>query len=131
MRSRILFTCACALFAQTLACTRSSTGGAEQRAWSNSMAVFIAGPSGAELRLSCAAGSAPGPVLLPRQGAFEVAGTFVEERGPQRTEHVVRFVGHVKGRAMELRVEREEPLSPVGPFDLVEGSREPLFQPCT
>jgi len=83
----------------------------------------------------CAEGTLASPVLLTREGRFDVAGTYVRNIGPSILAKSARYVGLVRSRSLTVTVFLSEPLGPnnsdvVGPFDLELGKAGPPITPC-
>ncbi|HEY0321746.1 MAG TPA: hypothetical protein VGC66_12365 [Pyrinomonadaceae bacterium] len=89
---------------------------------------------GAEAEYDCAHGTIDAPIVLNREGRFDVAGGFVPERsGPIRrgqgsNNRPARYVGKVDGDTMTLTVTLTDSSEKVGPFTLTRGSDGRLFK---
>lgn len=93
--------------------------------WGGDRVELVVGPASAQVELDCAHGSFPSPIPL-REGAFEVAGVLVPERGgPVREgevlpEYSARYRGTTDGKRMTLTIEAQG-LERLGPFSLELG----------
>lgn len=89
----------------------------------------------AAVELDCAHGSTKEPIALDRQGAFQTAGTYVQERpGPVREgqEDAGRpavFAGKAEGGKLTLTITLTGSGEELGPFELTHG-KTPRLTKC-
>ena len=88
---------------------------------------------GARVEFDCAHGTLDAPLVLT-DGRFDVAGTFVPERGgPVRIDEVergqpARFSGRVEGTRMTLAVTLTDTKEALDTFTLAHGAEADLFK---
>jgi hypothetical protein len=104
-------------------------------AWGGTSVALNVTQDGATLQFDCAHGSIGGsPATLDASGRFEVAGTFVRERGgPVRVDetpdsHPALYSGTTDGRTMTLTVTLTDSQQPVGTFELGFGKTPRLIR---
>src|SRR5205823_9235109 len=95
--------------------------------WGGEHVVLELTERGGELEFDCARGRFDGPLRVDAKGRFDVKGTFTPQHGgPIRRDekelHIdTRYVGHVAGKTMTLKLLRGE--KDLGSFTLVHGAR--------
>ena len=110
----------------------SSSEGAVLGSWGGLHAALSLSADSGSINYDCAHGSLTAPVRTDHTGQFEAAGLHVREHGgPVRIGEVLeavpaRYVGHINGDLMELRVF----VGPdtLGPFKLQRGAPAQLFR---
>lgn len=93
--------------------------------------------TGASVEFDCAFGKIDRPLLLDKEGNFEVRGVYMAERGgPRRLEgepavrpHAALFYGWTDGSQMRLRVTLPDTGTDIGTFLLGLGDR-PQLEKC-
>lgn len=91
---------------------------------------------GATLEFDCAHGQLSEPLVLGKDGAFDVKGVYAPERpGPVRRDDTgagqpARYRGTVKGETMTLHITLGEgdAASELGPFELTHGKLGRIFK---
>ncbi|HEY0377669.1 MAG TPA: hypothetical protein VGC87_12160 [Pyrinomonadaceae bacterium] len=89
---------------------------------------------GAELDYDCAHSTIDQPIVLDRQGRFEVKGKFTREHGgPVRNNETpnstpVRYNGQVEDQTMTLTITHDETGEDFGSYTLTEGSQGRLMK---
>lgn len=92
----------------TSACSDSATGPTEGRVktgvWGGTSAGLQVTQTGATARFSCGRGQIDEPLILDRDGRFDVFGTYFVEVGPSSIPHTARFLGRIEGNELTLTV---------------------------
>jgi hypothetical protein len=84
--------------------------------------------SGASLEYDCASSTIDEPVIVDRDGKFDVKGKYSPQHGgPIRRDEetnspAARYVGHVKDGEMTLTITIADRKEPIGTFNLTQGS---------
>lgn len=110
----------------------SSSEGTVLGSWGGPRAVLSLSADSGTINYDCAHGSLTAPVRTDHTGRFEVAGFHVREHGgPIRVDEVLdavpaRYVGHVRGDRMELRVFAGP--DTIGPLTLTRGATSQLVR---
>lgn len=90
---------------------------------------------GAAVELDCAHGRVEGKIRLDTDGRFDIAGTYVRERGgPVREQEEdsslpAHYKGSVEGSTLTLTITLAESGETLGPFELTRG-RTPRLTKC-
>jgi hypothetical protein len=101
--------------------------------WGGEHVILEVSKKGAEVEFDCAHGQITQPMVLDKQGNFDVSGTFTPEHGgPVRKDETsssvpARYAGHIDGDTMSLTVTLEK--ENVGTFTLTHGSH-PILRKC-
>lgn len=96
-------------------------------AWGGEHARLTVEAASAAIEFDCAHGALDVPILLDRNGRFDVPGVFVRERGgPVRLDdppdsHPARYVGTTDGRSLTLTVTLLDSVQNMGTYTLVLG----------
>lgn len=100
--------------------------------WGGEHLMLTISASGAALEFDCATGQISQPIAVDRNGNFDMAGTFTPQHGgPVRKDestpsHPVRYLGHVDGDTMTLKVVRDQ--QEIGKFTLTRGAPPKLMK---
>ncbi len=95
--------------------------------WGGEHVTLTVSSTDATIEFDCAHGTLAGPIRLAG-GAFDAAGTYVQEHGgPIRVDEVVvvqpaRYVGRVDGRSMSLDVRLLDGSRDLGRYTLTRGA---------
>jgi hypothetical protein len=100
--------------------------------WGGEAAIFVVLEGGADIEFECARGRIEKPVVVDRNGDFDLPGTFTPEGpGPTRNEGgsgaTMRYQGRVKGTSMTLIVRSGD--KEIGSYRL-ERDREVVLRKC-
>lgn len=104
-------------------------------AWGGEHILLNVTGRGGSFELDCAHGSLDEPLSVGGDGAFDVRGRFVRERGGpevagrQPDSHPARLSGRVEGTSMTLRIVLTNSGETVGEFSLERG-RDPQLTKC-
>ncbi len=91
-------------------------------AWGGEQVSLTVSEQGGGFEKYCARGSIDQPLLLDSNGAFNVSGTYIQNRGgPIGPAEPARYTGSTDGRTMILRVTLEKSNEQIGPFTFVFG----------
>ena len=83
--------------------------------------------SGATIEFDCANSTIDGPIVLDREGKFDVRGKYMPEHGgPIRRDEVsnsysVRYVGHASDKELTLTITIPDKKETIGNFTLTHG----------
>ncbi len=89
---------------------------------------------GAQIEYDCAHSTMDEPVVLDRQGRFEVKGKFTREHGGAVRDNEspnsspVRYAGQVEGQTMTLTIRHDETGESFGDYTLTQGSQGRLMK---
>ncbi|MES1245995.1 MAG: hypothetical protein ABUT39_30590 [Acidobacteriota bacterium] len=115
------------LLAVSPACAAAGRGGAPlaEGTWGGPHVEMTVGPQGATLEMDCAHGAIAEPILVGRDGRFQVSGTYAPEHaGPQRGEdekgRPAVYTGRLTGDTLSLGIAYENG-DDVGTFELIRG----------
>ena len=84
--------------------------------------------SGANIEYDCANSTIDEPIILDRQGNFDVRGKYMPEHGgPVRRDeesnrYSVRYVGHARDKELTLAITSPDKKETIGNFTLTQGS---------
>jgi hypothetical protein len=90
--------------------------------------------AGATATFDCAHGQMQEPLLLDREGHFDVNGVFVRERGGPVREgeaedaHPARYSGTTNGAVLRFEIALSDTQQILGPFTAVYGSAPRIFR---
>ncbi len=99
--------------------------------WAGSDARAAVATAGGTFAFHCAAGSAPAPLKLDRDGDFDLPGTYELQAGPEPyRQQAARFRGRVRGRSMTLEVRLDDGSRVQGPVELTLGGSESQLRRC-
>jgi len=95
--------------------------------WGGPHVAMTVAAERADIEFDCGHASVDGAIPLDRDGAFTVAGTFLQERpGPTRPEgpprRPMRLTGSVKDDTMNMRVTLTDQNEDIGSFTLAFGA---------
>jgi len=85
-------------------------------AWGGEQISLTVSETGGTLEQFCARGTLDQPILLDAGGRFEVAGTFVEDRGGPSVGHPARYSGSTDGTTTILTVTLTDSDRQIGPL---------------
>jgi hypothetical protein len=101
--------------------------------WGGEHIILEVSEKGTEAEFDCAHGEITQPMVLDKNGDFDVAGTFTPEHGgPVLRDEApstapARYSGHVEGKTMKLTITLEKETA--GSFTLTYDSR-PMLRKC-
>lgn len=84
--------------------------------------------NGANIEYDCANSTIDEPIILDRQGDFDVRGKYMPEHGgPIRRDeenngYSVRYVGHARDKELTLAITNPDKKETIGDFTLTQGS---------
>jgi hypothetical protein len=95
--------------------------------WGGQHVAMVVAAERTEIEFDCGQASVDGAIALDRDGAFAVAGTFLQERpGPTRPDgpprRPMRLTGDVKDDSMNIRVTLTDQTEDLGSFTLAFGA---------
>jgi hypothetical protein len=96
--------------------------------WGGDHVQMDVAKDGAKLEFDCAHGAIDEPLVVSRDGRFDLKGVFVRERGgPVRQGHEekrlpARYAGRVDRKTMTLSIKLTETGQDIGTFTLTQGS---------
>ncbi|MES1245998.1 MAG: hypothetical protein ABUT39_30605 [Acidobacteriota bacterium] len=93
--------------------------------WGGPHVEMTVGPQGATLEMDCARGAIAKPIVVGRDGRFQVSGTYAPEHaGPARDDEEkgrpAVYTGRLEGETLSLGISSENG-EDVGSFELVHG----------
>lgn len=110
-----------------------SNPNADEVVWGGPHVRLVLTSGGAEIEFDCAHGEIKEPLKRDEQGRFNVAGTFVREGGPVRSDESsavrpARYSGRVEGDKMTLTVTLTDSNEKLDEFSLTRGSDGRLWK---
>jgi hypothetical protein len=102
--------------------------------WSGNHISLEINENGAHIEYDCATGAIGKRIILDKKNAFDVLGTYAEEKGgPVRQNNQtngfsVKYKGQVKGKKMNLTVRRADNNKIIGTFALFYGRESTLVK---
>src|SRR4029078_259153 len=109
----------------------NETSGSDEQ-WGGNHVTLVMKSKGGELEFDCAHGTIE-TITSDKEGNFDVAGTFVREGGPTRSDDdgkglPVRYVGRITQDSITFQIHFKDSNQPTEPFTLTRGSRGRLWK---
>ena len=90
--------------------------------------------SGANIEFDCANSTIDGPIMLDRQGKFDVRGKYTPEHGgpirrdEESNSYSVRYAGHASDKELTLTITIPDKKETIGTYNLTHGSEGRLMK---